>query len=94
MPSLVFLDLKLPRKNGHDVLAAMREDPRLNALIVVMFTSSAERRDVQKAYALGVRSYLVKPSVPDQYVETLLRVKQYWFELNLPALHSEAPEEL
>lgn len=94
MPCLIFLDLKLPRKNGLDVLAAIREDARLRALLVVMFTSSAEPRDVKKAYALGVRSYIVKPSLPEHYAETLRGVKYYWFELNLSPFHTEASEEL
>lgn len=85
LPGMVFLDLKLPGKSGHDVLEAIRENPATSTLLVIVFTSSAEPRDIRRAYQLGARSFLVKPSLPTRYKEVLTAVKFYWFEFNLAA---------
>jgi len=61
LPSVMFLDLKLPYVHGFEVLSAMRQHGFLNSIPVVVLTSSAEDRDHEKASALGARSYLVKP---------------------------------
>jgi CheY-like chemotaxis protein len=61
LPALVLLDLKLPGKDGFEVLQWIRAHPRFNNLRVVVLTSSNEIRDVQKAYRLGANSFLVKP---------------------------------
>ncbi len=60
-PSLVLLDLKLPRKSGLEVLQCIREAPELADLCIVILTSSAEERDVLRAYELKAQAYLVKP---------------------------------
>ena len=60
IPSLVLLDLKLPRKSGLEVLEWIRGHEALKFLPVVVLTSSSESRDIERAYALGVNSYLVK----------------------------------
>jgi CheY-like chemotaxis protein len=64
LPLLVFLDLKMPYRNGFDVLAWVREQPDLASLPVVVLTGSDELRDHQRASVLGARSYLVKPPQP------------------------------
>lgn len=61
LPSVVFLDLKLPFVHGLDVLAAIRSDPVLQALRVFILTSSSEDKDRARAQELGVQGYLVKP---------------------------------
>ena len=61
MPSVVLLDLKLPRLDGLDVLKRMRSDPRTKLLPVVILTSSREQQDVLNGYDLGANSYIVKP---------------------------------
>jgi CheY-like chemotaxis protein len=61
IPSIVFLDLKLPYLTGFEVLSWMRTQPNLPQPIIVVLTSSGEERDQKKAYELGARSYLVKP---------------------------------
>jgi CheY-like chemotaxis protein len=60
LPQVVLLDLKLPRKSGFEVLQWMREQPRLRDLPVFVLSSSQERGDIERAYALGANSYLVK----------------------------------
>lgn len=64
LPFMVFLDLKLPYRNGFDVLAWIRTQPELASMVVVILSSSDESVDRLKAQELGARSYLVKPPSP------------------------------
>jgi CheY-like chemotaxis protein len=61
LPDLVVLDIKMPRKDGFEVLAALRADPRTRGLPVVMFTSSENGGDVARATSLGADDYVTKP---------------------------------
>ena len=81
-PSLLLLDLKMPRKNGLEVLEVVRNDPLLRKLIVVIFTASNQDRDIDLALELGANSYLVKPSTPAALASVLHRVEDYWLGLN------------
>ncbi len=81
-PDLMLLDLKMPKKNGLEVLEAIRSDPLLKRLTVVVFTSSNQPRDIDLALELGANSYLVKPSDAKVLVGLLQRVEDYWFNLN------------
>jgi CheY-like chemotaxis protein len=81
-PSVVLLDLKLPKVTGLEVLRTIREDPRLATLPVVVLTSSSEEPDVRRAYALGVNSYIVKPVDFDQFVKAVSDAGLYWLLLN------------
>ena len=65
VPSLVLLDLKLPYINGFEVLSWIRQQPELACINVVVLTGSAEKKDQNKASALGANSYLVKPPTPE-----------------------------
>ena len=84
LPILVVLDLKLPLRDGFEVLEWMRAQPRLSELDVIALTSSSETRDVSRARELGVLSYLVKPPAVEtlQHVAEALRQRQlqpgYW----------------
>lgn len=71
VPTVIFLDLKLPYVSGFEVLEWIRRHPALNALPVIILTSSAEERDRQKAVQLGVKCYLVKPPTPEMISESL-----------------------
>lgn len=76
-PALLLLDLKMPRKDGFDVLTWVREHPEFNSLSIVVLTSSQESRDVNRAYALGASSYLVKPANFISLVDMMNRLKEY-----------------
>src|SRR5688500_14025205 len=78
VPSLVLLDLKLPRKSGLEILANIRQQPPLKRMPVIMLTSSRQAADINRAYDLGVNSYLVKPVEFDALLELLRNVKDYW----------------
>jgi len=82
LPSLVLLDLKLPRKSGIEVLEWMRTRPLLKRIPVVMLTSSRQPVDINRAYDLGVNAYLVKPVNFDGLVEMVKMVDQFWLRAN------------
>jgi CheY-like chemotaxis protein len=82
LPSVVFLDLKLPFLSGHDVLAWIRRQRALESLVVIVLTSSNEASDLSRCYSLGANSYLVKPPTPDQLEELAKAFKWYWLEYN------------
>ncbi len=84
LPRLVLLDLKLPKVNGIAVLETIRQHPRTRQLVVVVMTSSAEDRDLDACYDLGVNSYIVKPLDFQQFVEVSRQVGFYWMMLNQP----------
>jgi CheY-like chemotaxis protein len=77
LPALVLLDLKMPRRDGFEVLSWIRQQPELNGLAVVVLTSSQESSDINRAYALGANSYLVKPANFLSLVEMINRLKEY-----------------
>jgi CheY-like chemotaxis protein len=93
LPFLVLLDLKLPYRDGFEVLEWIRNQPHLGKVIVVMLTGSDERRDHQRAYALGARSYLVKPALAEDIKRLLdsLHSHQQKIEPIRPATNSEGP---
>jgi len=78
LPFIVFLDLKLPYLDGFEVLKWIRQQPELDAIVVVILTSSDEARDHQQAYSLGARSYLVKPPNPHDILEVLDSLDSFW----------------
>ena len=77
-PSLILLDLKLPRKTGHEILGALKKVPELRAIPVLVMSSSAERTDIDRAYALGADFYLVKPVEPGRRLEMAGAIHAYW----------------
>ena len=81
-PRVVFLDLKLPKVDGIDVLRTMRNDPRTRTIPVVIITSSAEERDRVASYAIGANSYVVKPIDSDSFTKTMAEVGYYWLAVN------------
>jgi two-component system response regulator len=82
LPKVVLLDLKLPKKDGLEVLKCMKNDERLRLIPVVVLTSSREEQDIAKSYHLGVNSYIVKPVDFDQFVKTVQQLGLYWLLIN------------
>lgn len=83
-PAVVFLDLKLPRIDGLEVLRRIRGDEALKTTPVVMLTSSQEVRDLAESYGRGVNAYVVKPVHFDEYLESLKRTGAFWGGINQP----------
>lgn len=84
MPSLILLDLKLPKVDGLDVLRRLKSSLKLRVIAVVVLTTSAEDRDVQLAYELGANSYIVKPVSFDKFLQVAEQIELYWGLLNQP----------
>src|SRR5947209_4971065 len=84
LPTLLLLDLKMPRKNGFEVLEWVRSEPNLRALRVIVLTSSTEIRDVNRAYQLGANSFLVKPGDFDNFCSLVESLEFYWIRTDHP----------
>jgi len=83
-PSLILLDLKLPKIGGLDVLKRMRADDRTKLLPVVILTSSKEDQDLCKGYTYGANSYVRKPVDFDEFIEAVRQLGLYWLMINEP----------
>ena len=79
-PDLLLLDLKMPRLDGFQVLDWVRQQPQLKRLPAIIFSSSAQEKDVNRAYDLGANSYLVKPHSSEDLLALVEKLKNYWFE--------------
>ncbi|GHA87095.1 response regulator [Cognatilysobacter bugurensis] len=84
LPSIVLLDLNLPKIDGREVLQAIRSNELTRTLPVVVLTTSTEPFDVEASYALGVNSYIQKPVDFEQFVWAVKQVGLYWLVLNHP----------
>ena len=84
LPDLLLLDLKMPRKTGFEVLEWLQTQPQLQHLPAVILSSSEEPRDIEQAYQLGVKSYLVKPRQYEQCTRLVQLIQEYWLEWNRP----------
>src|SRR5687768_1182227 len=82
LPDVLLLDLKMPRKNGFEVLEWLRTQPSLRHLRVVVLTTSQQLRDVNRAYALGAASFLTKPVNFVEFKDTIQAMYNYWMALN------------
>lgn len=86
-PTVILLDIKMPRMDGFEVLQAIREDKNLKKIPVVMLTSSREEKDLIKTYELGVNAYVVKPVDFDQFMDAVKQLGIFW------ALVNEVPQQ-
>ena len=82
LPKVVLLDVKLPKRNGLEVLRELRADESTHLLPIVMVTSSREDPDIATAYDLGANSYVVKPVDFEQFQEAMSAVGYYWLVVN------------
>lgn len=78
LPFLVLVDLKLPYVHGFEVLAWMKARRELSSIVAVVLTSSSEEKDYERAYALGARSYLVKPPTAQTLKDVFHSLKSFW----------------
>jgi CheY-like chemotaxis protein len=92
LPTVIFLDLKMPKINGIEVLQRLRANDRTRYLPVVMLTSSDEQQDILGAYLSGANSYIRKPVDSRRFNEVLEKIGRYWLELNAaPGSHGANP---
>jgi len=81
-PSMMLLDLKMPRLSGFDVLDFVRRKPELRCLPIVIFSSSDDPKDIKRAYESGANSYLCKPHSSDDLSALLKALQDYWCKFN------------
>ena len=89
-PDLILLDLKMPSVDGHQVLQAIKADPRMRQIPVVVMTSSEHPDDVANAYASAANTYIVKPVQWGRLLNTVKSLEQFWF--NAATLPAGSPE--
>jgi two-component system response regulator len=88
IPQVVFLDLKMPRMDGWEVLQRIRQDARTREVPVVVISTSRNPDDVQRCYAAGANSFLVKRFDEVRPGDYLVEAARYWLELNeMPPTH-------
>ncbi len=85
-PGVVLLDLKMPKVDGLEVLRAVKADPALRTIPIVVLTSSREEHDLVKSYDLGVNAYVVKPVSFPEFIEAVKLLGGFWAILNEPPL--------
>lgn len=77
-PDLVLLDLNLPRKDGREVLAEMKQDPRLRTIPVVVLTTSEAEKDIVRSYELHANCYITKPVGLEQFISIVREIESFW----------------
>ena len=94
-PSLILLDLKLPKVDGLEVLQRLKSDSRTRAIPTIILTSSKEERDLVSGYQLGVNSYIQKPVNFGEFQKVVEQLGMYWMLVNCkpPAAAFAAPQE-
>ncbi len=80
-PDLILLDLKMPRKSGHQALEEIKATPELRCIPIVVLTTSKAEEDIARAYASGANSFIVKPTSFGALIEAMKTLGGYWFEL-------------
>jgi len=83
-PNLILLDLRLPRKSGHEVLEEVKKDEKLRKIPVVVLTVSTDEEDMVRAYDSGAAGFLQKPVSPEEFERLLATVWEYWRIAKLP----------
>ena len=87
-PDLILLDLNLPKKDGREVLAEIKADPRLLRIPVVVLTTSEAEEDVLRSYDLHANCYISKPMDLERFIEVIMAIEQFWFTIvQLPDGH-------
>lgn len=86
-PAVILLDLKLPKVHGLEVLAALKQEPPLARIPVVILTTSKDDCDITTAYDLGANSYIVKPVDFTKFIEVAAQIELYW------CVYNESPFE-
>ena len=80
-PSLILLDLNMPRKDGREALKEIKSNPELRNIPIVVLTTSKAEEDILRTYDLGVNSFIIKPVTFDGMVDMMRTLGKYWFEI-------------
>jgi two-component system response regulator len=92
-PSLLLLDLNMPRMDGREVLERLKADPRYSTIRVIVLTTSKAEEDIVRSYRLAAASYITKPVTFDSLVQVIQALGRYWFEIvELPEYDPPNPD--
>ena len=93
-PKLIIMDLKMPRKGGFEVLEWLKANPEFQVIPTLVLSSSKQDTDIQRAYAFGANTYMVKPSTFDELQEMMKAIYDYWRlgQKPIPWTEGERPE--
>jgi len=80
-PDLILLDLNLPKKNGHEVLAEIKQDEDLKVIPVAILTTSESEQDILKTYKMHANCYITKPVDLNQFIKVVKAVEDFWFSI-------------
>ena len=80
-PDLILLDLQMPRKNGREVLAEIKEDPDLKTIPVVILTTSSAEKDVFESYNLHANCYVTKPIDMEEFIQAVRKIEDFWLTI-------------
>jgi chemotaxis family two-component system response regulator Rcp1 len=80
-PDLILLDLNMPRKDGREVLAEIKDDPDLRRIPVVILTTSTAERDIMESYNLHANCYIAKPVDLDQFLDVVKSIEDFWLTI-------------
>ena len=81
IPDMILLDLNLPRKDGREVLAEIKKDPKLKHIPVIILTTSKADEDIIKTYNLHANAYITKPVDLNRFVEIIHALEEFWFTI-------------
>jgi len=82
-PGIILLDLNLPGTDGREVLKIIKSTPEIKMIPVIVLTTSIDRGDIEKCYFDGANSYMQKPVDLNKFIESIQRLKEYWFEISI-----------
>jgi len=80
-PSIILLDLNMPRKDGREALRELKQDPRFRAIRVIVLTTSKAEEDILRTYSLSAASYITKPVTFESLVDVVKTLGKYWLEI-------------
>jgi len=85
LPALMMMDLSMPGKHGLEVLKWMKDQPVLASIPVIVLSSSNQEKDIQAAYQLGAKGFLIKPGHPEQLLRVVKAIQDFWLSGNQPS---------
>ena len=80
-PSLILLDLNMPKKDGREALQEIKADPNLRSIPIIILTTSQAEEEIFRAYDLGASSFITKPVLFESMIEIVKSLGEYWFEI-------------
>ncbi len=81
-PDLILLDINIPVYSGHEVLKIIKEEPLLKKIPVIMLTTSSHKKDIHQAYENHANSYVTKPIDMNEFINAILKIEEFWFQLS------------